>query len=246
MSGGLLVVLTLVVLLGQIVGLRLPEPHLSSDSKDAVKLAMGLVATMTALLLGLLVSSAKGSYDTQRSEVLQLAAQTRLMSRVLDLYGPETAEARELFRRLMTEYVRRMWPDRPGTKTSLELDEEAGNGLYLALERLEPRDEKQRNLKAQAMRLVVELGQLRTLLLVQSISSIPTPLLIAVACWLVIIFFGFSVLAPPNATTGIALIASAVSVAGAVFLILELDQPLGGMVRIPSAPMVNALGHVEK
>jgi hypothetical protein len=246
MSGGLLAVLAVVVLLGQAVGRRLPEHHLSSDSKDAVKLAMGLVATMTALLLGLLVSSAKGSYDTERSEMLQMAAQTRLLDRVLVLYGPETAEARERFRKLMTEYARRMWPEHQGVKASLELDEEGGNAFYLALERLEPRDDTQRYLKAQAMRLVVELGQLRTLLLVQSISAISRPLLIAVACWLVIIFFGFSVLAPPNATTGLALIASAFSVAGAVFLILELDQPLGGLIRIPSAPMVNALSHLQK
>jgi hypothetical protein len=146
----------------------------------------------------------------------------------------------------MTEYVRRMWPERPGVKASLELDEEAGNAFYLALERVEPRDDTQRFQKAQAMKLVVDLGQLRTLLLVQSISAISRPLLVAVACWLVIIFFGFSVLAPPNATTGLALIASAVSVAGAVFLILELDQPVGGLIRIPSAPMVKALRYLEK
>jgi hypothetical protein len=245
-SGGLLGVLVLVVLVGQAVGRRLPEHHLSSESKDAVKLAMGLVATMTALLLGLLVSSAKGSYDTERSEVLQLAAQTTFLDRVLALYGPETADARARFRNLMTDYVRRMWPERPRVKASPALDEEAGNALYLAVDRLEPRDETQRGLKAQAMRLLVELGQVRTLLLVQSISSIARPLLIAVACWLVIIFLGFSVVAPPNATTGLALIASAFSVAGAVFLILELDQPLGGLIRIPSEPMVDALSHLEK
>src|SRR5262249_40323366 len=151
--------------LGQAAGRRLPQHHLSSDSKDAVKLAMGLVATMTALLLGLLVSSAKGSYDTERTEVLQLAAQIAFLDRALVLYGPETADARARFRNLMTEYVRRMWPERPGVKASLALDEEAGNAVYLALERLEPRDDIQRNLKAQAMRLLVDVGQLRTLLL---------------------------------------------------------------------------------
>ena len=108
------------------------------------------------------------------------------------------------------------------------------NAFYLDLERLGPRDDAQRDLKAQAMRLVVDLGQLRTLLVVQSVSSISRPLLIALACWLVIIFFGFSVVAPPNATTGLALLASAFSVAGALFLILELGQPLGGLIRIPT------------
>jgi hypothetical protein len=213
---------------------------------DAVKLAMGLVATMTALLLGLLVSSAKGSYDTERNELLQLAAQTSFLDRMLLLYGPEAADARARFRDAMTEYVRGIWPERSGAKVDLALNEESGSAFYVALERLEPRDDAQRDLKAQAVRVVVNLGELRRLLLVHSISSISRPLLIAVACWLVIIFFGFSLVAPPNATTGIALIASALSVAGAIFLILELDQPLAGLIRIPSAPMINALDHLEK
>src|SRR5438093_12446703 len=87
-----------VVLLGRRVRRYLPEDHLSGDSKDAVKLALGLVATMTALLLGLLVSSAKGTYDTMRSEVMQLTAKVVFLDRVLGLYGPEAAGARRRLR----------------------------------------------------------------------------------------------------------------------------------------------------
>src|SRR5213595_4058938 len=83
-----------VALLGRRIRRYLPEDHLSADSKDAVKLAMGLVATMTALVLGLLVSSAKGTYDTARSEVIQMAAKVAFLDRALALYGPETTEAR--------------------------------------------------------------------------------------------------------------------------------------------------------
>lgn len=237
--------LAAIVLLGQAARRRLPQNHLSAESTDAVKLAMGLVATMTALLLGLLVSSAKGSYDTERSEVMQLAAQTTLLDRTLRLYGPETADARARFRNLIADYIRRTWHERSGAKADPAL-EEVGNAFYTALQHLAPRDDAQRDLKTQAMRITMDLGQLRTLLLVQSVSSISIPLLIALVAWLVIIFFGFSVVAPPNATTRIALVTSAFSVAGAVFLILELDQPFGGMIRIPSAPMVNALRHIEK
>ncbi len=84
------------------------------------------------------------------------------------------------------------------------------------------------------------------LLLAQTVPSIPKPLLIMVGCWLVIIFLCFSLLAPPNATTTLALTAAAVSVAGAVFLIMELDQPFGGMIRISSEPMLNALHQLGK
>ena len=107
----LLASLVAVVLLGRSVRRHLPEHHLSPDSKDGVKLAMGLVATMTALLLGLLVRSAKATYDTQRSEVMQMAAKVAFLDRVLELYGPETADARAQFRDTMAEAVRRMWPE---------------------------------------------------------------------------------------------------------------------------------------
>jgi hypothetical protein len=122
----------------------------------------------------------------------------------------------------------------------------AGEGVYTAIERLVPRDQMQGDVKAQAVTAAADLGQLRLLLLAQTAPSIPKPLLIMVSCWLVVIFLCFSLLAPPNATTTLALTAAAVSVAGAVFLIMELDQPFGGMIRISSEPMVIALNHLTK
>ena len=104
-----------------------------------------------------------------------------------------------------------------------------------------PRDDTQRALKTQAASLAVDLAQLRTLLLAQSVSSISKPLLIMVVSWLVVIFLSFSLLAPPNATANLALMVAALSVAGAIFLILELDHPFGGLIRISSEPMQNAL-----
>ena len=244
-SGGLLAGLVVVALLGEAVRRRLPRNHLSPESMDIVKLGMGLVATMTALLLGLLVSSAKGSYDAERTEVLHLAAKTTLLDRTLRLYGPEAADARARIRDMMAEFVKRMWPERRGARLDPALEEE-GNACYLALEQLEPRSDLQRILKTKATSVAADLGEIRTLLLVRSGSSISTPLLIALACWCMIIFFSFSLVAPPNTTTRLALIASAFSVAGAVFLLLELDRPFEGLVRIPSAPMVNAVSHLEK
>jgi hypothetical protein len=245
-SLALLVALVMVVLIGRTVRRRLPDHHLNSDSRDAVKLALGLVATMTALLLGLLISSAKGTYDTQRNEVIQMAAKITFLDRVLAAYGPETAEVRAQFRDLIGEAVRRMWPQELGAHAQLLPNTTAGDAVYAAIQRLSPRDDMQRALKAQAASLAVDIGQVRALLTAQMVPSIAKPLLISVVCWLVIIFLGFSLLAPPNATTTLALVAAAVSVAGAVFLIMELDQPLGGLIRISSEPMVQALTHLAK
>jgi len=232
--------------LGRRVRRYLPEDHLSADSKDAVKLAMGLVATMTALVLGLLVSSAKGTYDTTRSEVIQMAAKVAFLDRVLALYGPEAAEARVELRAVVADAARRIWSTDPGRAAQLAPNQQAGDALYIAIQRLSPNDDAQRTLKGQVTTLMVDLGQLRSLLLAQSIPSISKPMLIILVSWLVVIFFGFSLLAPPNATTTLALVASAFSVAGAIFLILELDHPFGGLIRIPSEPMINVLSHLGK
>src|SRR5205823_13155585 len=104
----------------------LPEDHLSADSKDAVKLAMGLVATMTALVLGLLVSSAKGTYDTARSEVIQMAAKVAFLDRVLALYGPEAADARGELRAAVTDAARRIWSTDRGRAPSVDAEPTGG------------------------------------------------------------------------------------------------------------------------
>ena len=240
------------VLLG--MGLRrlLPEHHLSGDTKDTVKLTMGLVATMAALVLGLLVSSAKSDHDTEQNNVSQMAAKVAFLDRVLADYGtgsatgPEAAEVRAQLRSVIEEEVRRMWPEEGKMPVQLAPDTQAGDAVYLAIQHLSPHDDIQRGLKAQAATLAVEIGQLRALLLAQSIPSISMPLLIVVVSWLVAIFLSFSLFAPPNATANLALTAGVLAVSGAIYLILELDQPFGGLIRISSEPLRNALSHIAK
>ncbi len=220
------------VLLGRALRRVLPEEHLTADSRDTIKLAMGLVATMAALVLGLLVSSAKGSYDAERNEVIQMAAKVAFFDRVLTNYGPEAAGARAGFHEVVKDAVRQMWPGEAGAPTHL---------AYSAIESLSPHDDTQRKLKDQATTLATDFAQLRSLLVAQSVPSISEPMLIILVSWLVVIFLGFSVLAPPNPTVILALMVSALAVSGAIFLILELDQPFGGLIQISSEPMLNAM-----
>src|SRR5438105_15446155 len=117
------------ILLGRGLRQLLPEDHLTADSRDTIKLAMGLVATMTALVLGLLVSSAKGAYDTKRSEVIQMAAKVAFLDRVLGLYGPEAAEARGELRAAVTDAARRIWSTDPGRAPQLTPNQQAGDTL---------------------------------------------------------------------------------------------------------------------
>ncbi len=234
------------VLLGMSLRRLLPEHHLSADTKETVKLAMGLVATMAALLLGLLVSSAKGAYDAERTQVIQMAAKFAFLDRMLVDYGPEAADIRGQLRALVEEAVQRMWPEERNIPPQLATNTHAGDAIYFAIQQLSPRDDLQRGLKTQVATLALEGGQLRTLLIAQSISSISEPLLIVIVSWLAAIFLSFSLFAPPNATANLALGVAVLAVSGAIFLILELDQPFGGLIQISSEPMLNALSQLAK
>ncbi|MGO8836253.1 MAG: hypothetical protein ACLQAH_04665 [Limisphaerales bacterium] len=224
----------------------LPPHHLSADTKDTVKLAMGLVATMTALVLGLLVASAKGSYDTARSEMTQMAAKFVVLDRILANYGPAAAEPRKQLREAAEHLVVLLWP--ASRSQSAELDPSASNGeaLYDAIQQLSPQNDEQRWLKSQCLALAIELGQMRWLLFEQSDTSISTLFLVVVVCWLAIIFFSFGMFAPSNSTVIATLFVAALSVSGAIFLILELDRPFGGLIQISSQPMHNAINHLGR
>jgi hypothetical protein len=234
------------VLVGRAIRTLLPGEHVTSDSRDAMKLAIGLVATMSALVLGLLVSSAKGAYDTERSEVILMASKVAFLGRVLDAYGPEAAGVRALLRNTTGEAIQKMWPGQMRRPTDRNPDVQAGNLAYAALQQLSPQNDMQRVLKSQATKLAAEVAETRSLLAAQSAPSVSQPMLIILVSWLVVIFVGFSVLAPPNASTVFALMISALAVSGAIFLILELDDPFGGLIGISSEPMLQALHQLEQ
>jgi len=201
---------------------------------------------MSALLLGLLVNSAKTSYDTTRIQVMQRAGKFAPLDRMLAIYGPQAAAVRGQLHALIEEATRQMWPDNATSPAPSKPNPEIGNAFYVSLLRLEARDDVERTLKAQAVSLTVELGQLHSFMLAESIPAISKPMLIVVVLWLVMIFLCFSLIAPPNTTANFALVASALCVAGAIFLILELNRPFAGFMKISSEPMVKLLSQPGK
>jgi len=232
-------------LLGMRIRAWLPDHHLSSEAKDSVRVAMATVATMAALVLGLLVASTKGSYDAERNETTQLAARIIYLDRVLAMYGPETAGARSELRQATEGMIARMWPEERGTVV-FEPNEKWSDALPRAIYGMSPKDDVQRALKVQAAKMVDDLGQMRWLLYEQTETSVSGAMLVVVVLWLGILFLSIGLFAPPNATVIIALMLSAVSVSGAIYLLLELDLPYGGMISISSEPMRLALSHLGR
>jgi len=229
-------------LLGLLLRAALPTHHLGADSKDVVKLGTGLVGTMAALVLGLLVASAKGSYDAQSSELTQLSANVALLDRLLAHYGPETKDARDLLRGVVGHILDRMWSQDRAVSSAPTAA--GGEALYEKIQGLSPKDDTQRWLQSQALSLGMGIGQTRWLMYEQRAIGVSTPLLVVLVLWLTIIFVSFGLFAPPNATVIASLAVSALSVSGAVFLILEMYSPYAGLIQISSAPLRAALAHL--
>ncbi len=232
--------------IGMTLHITLPSHHLDGDSKDVVKLVMGLIGTMSALVLGLLIASAKGTYDIQSAHVAQLSADVGDVDRILALYGPETKDARDLFRQAVIRGVELIWP-KDSVKTA-NLDPTAQKGrsdlFYDSIQKLSPQTDAQRFDKSQVLQIITGIAHTRLLMQAQLGGSIPMPFLVVLVSWLVLLFVGFGLLTRFNGTVITALLVGALSVAGAIFLILELDQPYGGLLRISSAPLQGALAHI--
>jgi hypothetical protein len=233
-------------LLGMFLRTRLPPHHLSPETKDLVKLGVGLIGTMSALVLGLLVASAKGSYDTQRSELIQMSAKIVVLDRVLAHYGPEATETRDLLRRFVVGTLDRMWPEQRSSPAQLAPATTEGESFYDKVQALAPQNDAQRSLQAQALSIAMDLGQTRWLMFQQTDSSISMPLLVVVVFWLAIIFTSFGLFAHPNGLAIGVLLISAASVSAAIFLILELDQPFDGLIRMSSGPLRSALAQLGR
>jgi len=223
-----------------------PQQRLSTDTKETVNLAMSVVATMAALLLSLLVSSAKGSFDTTRGQVITTAADIAIIDRVLGLYGSDGAELRSDLRALTEEHVQRMWPNSVTSATRNERKAPTGDAFYAAVLRLPQRDDTQRTLKAQAVATTIEFGQLRALVIAEAAPTITWPMLSLLVAWLGIIYVSFGLTSPQNGVAFLALTASVLAVASAIFLILELDGPFSGLIQISGEPMLQALAQLGK
>jgi len=225
-------------LLGMFLRSVLPEHHLSPESKTALNLVVGLIGTMAALVLGLLVATAEGSFNTRNNEYTQMSANVVLLDRTLAHYGPETEKARQILKVGVTRWLQ---PD------SFEKGASRGSEILVdAIQGLSPQNDGQRWLQSQALTMALNLGETRWLLFEQSGRSIPLAFLVVVTFWLSIIFASFGLFAPRNSTVLIALFVGALSVSGAIFLILELDLPFEGLMQISDVSMRNALGQLGK
>lgn len=223
--------------------ITLPEQHLSDESRTLLQIGLGVIGTMAGLVLGLLVSSAASSYNAQRDELLAASSNVILLDRILAHYGPAAEPSRLALREVVQRTVDRLWPQN-GTAPQLNPKAAGGETFFDLLEDLSPRNDRQRSVKADAMVLALNLGQVRWLMYAQSGVSVSWPLLILLIFWFTITFVGFGMLSPSNSTAITALALVALAVAGAILVILDMYSPFKGLVHLSSAPLRAALAQL--
>ncbi len=222
----------------------LPPQHLSKESQDVVRLGMGLVATMTALLLGLVTASARNSFDGHDANIRASAVSILALDRDLARYGPETRPIRDLLRRAVEFRVENTWPEDGASKgfgppLSTNAIEEIENSIL----RLSPESAVQKYFKDNALKRSDEVMKTRWRVL-EGGGAVPTPFLAVVMFWLTVTFASFGVYAPRNATVVSVLFIAALSVAAAVFLLIELDGPFDGLIKVSGDPLRFALANL--
>jgi hypothetical protein len=246
-----LVVLACVIaggVLGYVFNASLPAHHLSADSRDSVKQTVSVLSTLTALVLGLLIGTAKSSYDAKSDGLTEMAADIVLLDRVMAEYGPETAKARELLRDGTAANLKELWEGGGVQVSKLAAVGKTDplEAILADLRALTPQTDVQRELRARAVSISGDLAKTRWLIFSRTGGTIPAPFLIVLVSWLALTFAGLGLIAARNATVMAAGVATALAVAGAMFLILELDTPYGGVITISDAPLRLALEHLGR
>ncbi|HYZ63293.1 MAG TPA: hypothetical protein VE650_12645 [Acetobacteraceae bacterium] len=225
---------------------RLPPQHLSKETTDIVRLGVGVVATITALVLGLLISSVKGGFDQVNHDVQTFATRLILTDRALRLYGPGAEEARALLTRYTELALHETWPQ--DNRAAVVEDPQAGalldqaEAAILAL----PPDPRRPGLADRAGDAIRDVVRQRWALIEESGSTLSPLLILALTLWLGLIFASFGYNAPRNGMVVIVLVVCAASVAGALFLIVEMDGAFTGLIAVSSQPVARALAHMQQ
>lgn len=254
-------VIVLVALLGSAAAGRfllrwLPEQHRTRSTFQFTELVSNLLVTFTALILGLLTASVNTSFEKTEGDLRSFGAQVIRLADGLDQQGPDTLPIRVMLRTYTASVIATTWPEEPaptgiypkGMDTQSMESEALGRLLTQvehSLRRLPAADDIQRALKSDCLARLNDLMNQRWRLIGEAHSAIPMPFYRMMLFWLVVVFLSFGMSAPRNwiATTYVVMVA--LCMAGAVFVILELDGPLDGVIKVSSAPLRDALHHLD-
>jgi hypothetical protein len=217
---------------------KLPSKHRDDGTRDVVRLCAGIFVVMTSLVLGLMVNSAKNVFESVDKNLHAYATELILLDRTLRQYGPETAAARGTLLAYVKQAAARMAQRDPvlGSRTAESLLRTVADDIRA----LTPSNAEQTTLRLRAERQFEKVFEMRWALVEQSEGTIPGPLMLLLGAWLTLVFASFGYCAPRNATVVTTLVMSALLIAGAIYLILDMDVPFEGTIQVSPMPLLRA------
>ncbi len=235
---------------------RLPEGHKTRETGDHIRLMISILVTFTAVVLGLLITNVKSSFDQFDSRLRTFAGDITELEVRLREFGADAMPIRAQLRTYLAAAIADTWRDQPRPTGVYPIysptpgceREQLGAMLFKldnAIRRLQPPDDFHRKLAESIAARMTDLLQQRSLLVVTPQDTVSLPLIILMVFWLVMIFGVFGLTSPRNRVVYAALLMCAVSVSSAIYLILDLDKPLDGLIKVSSAPMRSALRHID-
>lgn len=241
---------------------RLKEQHLSKETQEAVKLGVGMVAAMASLILGLMTASVKGNFDSTSRDVQQYATYLITLDVALRHYGPDADAARAALRAYTSHALDETWPGQleprpaePGqvgagpttqVRVTSDVSEARLSQVGRLIRALDPKTPEQNDLRSEAVERYKSLSALRWVLIEESVTQVPSILTVVLIVWLTFIFMSFGLFSPINAVSVSVFLLCALSLGGAIFLILEMSTPFEGIIIIPPDAMQKALQHMVK
>ena len=246
-SAGIFLISFVSIASGFGLGMALPGTRLNQETREVVRLGTGLLVTLAAVLISLMIASAKNSYDTQDTHFRQLSAHLVLADQLLSQYGPEAAEIRKMMRQAVPAAIDRIWHEKATSSpqsnafSATSLAEQFNN----AIDRLSPASDAQRALKARILQASADIARTRLLMFADGDNPILTPFLLILIFWLTVIFTSFGLFVEPGPVAVTALLVFALSVSSALFLIADLSQPYAGLMQISREPLRALLSPID-
>jgi hypothetical protein len=235
---------------------RLPERHKTRETGDHIRLMISILVTFTAVVLGLLISNVKSSFDQFDSRLRTFAGDITELDVRLREFGADATPIRAQLRTYLAAAIADTWRNEPPPSgdypkfpagPSLER-KQLGDLLIsadIAIRKLEPTDTFHKRLVTQIENGMSETMAQRRLLIETARDTITWPLLVAMTGWLVIVFAVFGIIAPRNGVVYATILLCALSFSSAIFFILELDTPTDGFIYASSEPLRDALQHFD-
>ncbi len=222
---------------------RLPEKHSPDKSAGMIGAMTGLLSLLLALVLGTFAGSAYTLYATQKSELETLGARIMQLDSALEAFGPETQPGREALRKALRQTYDEIWGDSTGTPSNVDLKSIFAGTRMLDqyLLSLSPKSDGQKQALSMANSAATDINKTRLLMGLQLASGIPWPMLTIVICWSLLMFCGYGLVSPVNRTVVTSVGLGAITIASAIFMIVQLSNPYSGAFKLSAKPVMDTI-----